>query len=95
MNKVEGGDHPIFGISMMCPILVATIFLLPHWWRVEATLTNRIKTFPLVVGQLWSQYRMARILYLGLLLQDESWIIEKEILEKNIILIGKSICPFC
>jgi hypothetical protein len=64
------------------------LFLLPHWWQIEKTGCNRLKTFPLMVAQVWPQYRVANILYLGLWKKDQTWKDEQNKLDKDISSLG-------
>ena len=60
--------HPIhllinFGKLMILPLILSTLFLLPHWLKREKTLKGRLLTFPLVLLQLYPQYRSLRVLW--------------------------------
>ena len=80
--------HPKFASMMLCPILLSTLCLIPHWWRTEANWSHRLATFPYLILQLWPQYRMIRILILGLWKNDPQWRREKLDIEKNASSIG-------
>ena len=57
--------HIKFGLTMLGPMILSILFTIPHWWRIEATKSNRLKTFPLLLLLFWPQYRALRILYLS------------------------------
>ena len=49
------GNHtakpqPIYGSVMLVPILVTTLFVLPHWLKREDSTKKRLLTFPLLIG---------------------------------------------
>ena len=56
-----------YGYAMLVPIILMTICSLRQWWRLEKGKYQRLLTFPLVLLQLYPQYRAVRILYLGLM----------------------------
>ena len=51
------------GRIMTIPLILSTLFILPHWLKCEKTLKRRIVTFPLLLLQLYPQYRSMRILW--------------------------------
>ena len=51
------------GNIMTIPLILSTLFILPHWLKCERTLKRRIITFPLLLLQLYPQYRSMRILW--------------------------------
>ena len=51
------------GRIMTIPLILSTLFILPHWLNCEKTLKRRIITFPLLLLQLYPQYRSMRILW--------------------------------
>ena len=51
------------GRIMTIPLILSTLFILPHWLKCERTLKRRIITFPLLLLQLYPQYRSMRILW--------------------------------
>ena len=53
MGKVT--KHPIYGSVMLIPIILVSLFTIPHWFRREKSLVKRVLTFPLLIGQLWPQ----------------------------------------
>ena len=52
-----------FGKLMILPLILSTLFILPHWLKREKTLKGRLLTFPLVLLQLYPQYRSLRVLW--------------------------------
>ena len=52
-----------FGKLMIIPLILSTLFILPHWLACEETLKRRLVTFPLVLLQLYPQYRSLRVLW--------------------------------
>lgn len=76
-----------YGYAMLAPILLMTIFSIRQWWRLEKK-QHRWLTFPLVILQLYPQYRVIRILYLTLM-KKTSWRKEKDIFDRDLSSLGK------
>ena len=85
------GGHVNFGILILSPVILAIFFTFPHWWMLEDNRKKKIFTLPLLLIQCWPQYRMLRILYLSLCKKDKRWKNEKEIIERDISSLGKTI----
>ena len=81
--------HINFGLTMLGPMILSILFTIPHWWRIEATTSNRLKTFPLLLLLFWPQYRALRILYLGLWAKSKLWREEKFTINKDVSSVGK------
>ena len=83
--------HPNFALAMLMPVLLAMLFILPHWRNNEkkTTLCNKIFTFTLVLLQFYPQWKMLNVLYMGLWKKDIKWKEEKERLQGNIGSLGK------
>ena len=87
-SKDGSGRHPNFGLAILSPVVLSTIFVLVHWWRTESNRMNKLLTLPLVIGQMWPQYRILRILYFGLIKQNRKWKVENEDQKKNVSSLG-------
>ena len=87
-SKDGDGRHPRFGLAILSPVLLSSIFVLVHWWKTESNQKNKLITFPLVIGQMWPQYRIVRILYFGLIKQNRIWKAENEDQKKNVSSLG-------
>ena len=83
--------HTNFTLAMLMPVLLAMLFILPHWWNNEkkTTLCNKILTFTLALLQFYPQWKILNVLYMGLWKKDVKWKEEKERLQQNIGSIGK------
>ena len=86
--------HPIFGSIMLIPILLATLFVIPHWLKREDTTLKRILTFPLLVGQFWPQWQVIKVLKLIKERRTREWREEKEKLEKEVSSLGNNFLLF-
>ena len=89
----KGGEfhgHPNFAMAMFAPILLSTLFLIPQWLRQEQTKKRILTTLPLVLFQLYPQFKMLELLYLGLWKKDSKWRSKKLELQKSVTYIGKS-----
>ena len=89
---IKLADHPNYALTLACPMILSTIFILPHWWQMEKTLHKKIFTFPVVILQFYPQYKMIQILYLGIYKKDKHWKEKKDILEKDVSSIGRILC---
>ena len=95
-NELEDGPcprnrkffgHPKFGMLVFSPVVLNIMFSLYHWWQIE----KNWLTLPLVLLQLWPQYRVAKILYLGLWKRDHRWKEKHEAFERNVSSLGELI----
>ena len=80
--------HPIFGSMMLVPIILTTLFIIPHWLKREDTTLKRILTFPLLVVQFWPQWQVLKVLKLIKERRTKEWREEKEKLEKEVSSLG-------
>ena len=85
------GGHVKFGIAILIPVILSILFTFPHWKQLEDTRKKKICTMPLLLIQCWPQYRNLRILYLSLWKKDKRWKTEREIIERDISSLGKTI----
>ena len=85
----EAKPHPIYGSVVLIPIVLATLFVIPHWLKREKTLKKRLLTFPLLIGQFWPQWQIIKVLSL-MKKKNPQWKIEKEKLEKELSSIGET-----
>ena len=74
---------------MFVPILLSTMFLIPQWLRQEQTKKRILTTLPLLLFQLYPQFKMLELLYLGLWKKDSKWRSKKDELQKSVSYIGK------
>ena len=88
--------HPNFALAMLMPVLLAMLFILPHWWNNEKKTTscNKIFTFALVLLQFYPQWKMLNVLHMGLWKKNAKWKEEKERFQKNIGSLGKFLNRF-
>ena len=83
------GTNPIFGTVTLLPIVVSFLFVLPHWWNTEKTTKRRYLTFPLVLFQIWPQFRVIELLLILWKQPYEAYAVKKEHYYKNIGSLGK------
>ena len=55
--------QPIYGSVMLIPILVTTLFVIPHWLKREDSTKKRLLTFPLLLGMVVWVVKFPRIGY--------------------------------
>ena len=97
--KVEDGytsGHPKFATVLSIPVLLSFVLLIPHWYQTEKTPERRWMTLPLLLLQVWPQYRVFKLLIV--LFQDreeqQKYHAKKAEHDKNITCLGKSITFF-
>ena len=81
-------NHKYFAMAMLFPVILSTLFLIPHWWKQEKPKGRLLKTLPFVIFQLYPQYKMSEILYLGLWKTDKQWKAKKDFLMKEMGSLG-------
>ena len=99
--KVEDGyfysnRHPKFATILSIPVLLSFVLLIPHWLKTEKTSKRRWMTLPLLLLQVWPQYRILKLLIL--LFKDredqQKYHEKKAKHDKDITCIGKSIIVY-
>ena len=90
--KVDDPAHylanPKFGTALSVPLILSFLFLLPHWWATEKTARRRLMTLPLLLLQLWPQYRVV-ILLITLWNDQEKYHIKLEKYNRDVTCLGK------
>ena len=78
--------HPHFAIAMLTPVLLTMMFILPHWRYIEKNTSkfNKTITLILVLFQIYPQWKMLQVLYLGLWKKDVIWKEAKENLQRSV-----------
>ena len=80
----NGGDfssHANFAIATIVPVILALLCTSFHWFRLEKNWKRRFYTMPFLIFQMYPQFKMAEILYLGLWVKDKKWKIKQEALD--------------
>ena len=89
VNKIQSVLSP-FGYAILGTILLSSICHSATWWITEQNWKSRLMTIPLLLLQLWPQYRSLRVLWLHVIRKDYIKARrEKDNLESGIIYIGK------
>ena len=84
----KASPQPVYGSVMLIPILITTLFSLPHWLKRENTWRKRLLTFPLFIVQFWPQWQALKILKL-MKNRNVNWRSEREKFQKEISSLGK------
>lgn len=87
-SEYGDGSHPKFGVAVISPVVLSTVFVLFHWYNTESGLKNKLMTLPFVLCQVWPQYRILRILYFGLIKKSYQWKVENEEHKKDVSSLG-------
>ena len=81
--------HPKFGSAMLAPFLLSCLFVTIQWFRTERGLKQKLKTLPLLICQVYPQWRALRVLYYAKWKRDIQWQRMKEEWETGISHIGE------
>ena len=87
----QGSKDPIFASVLSIPIMLSFLFLIPHWWKTEKTTGRRLKTLPLLLLQLWPQYRVFRLMIILCKGDQEKYCKKKEQHDRDVTCLGRSI----
>ena len=82
--------HPKYGAICMVPLIMSFMGHTTHWLKTETReKLNRLTTFPLLVLQVYPQWRALQIIYHAKILKDEKWKEMKEDFDGGISHLGK------
>ena len=93
-------NHPKYGALTLVPLTISWIGVTIHWFKTETReKRNKWKTLPLLIFQVYPQWRALRVLYYGAK-KDPGWKALKEEFEGGISHLGNkglhivhSFCP--
>ena len=88
IGKLYMKGHPYFACTMTIPLFLSVLFLLPHWLKSEASLKERIYSFPLLIFQSWPQSKIIKIIILGRS-GNPTWQEKEESIQREVSSIGK------
>ena len=83
--------HPYFGKLTLGPIFLTWIFVARHWFVTERGLMQKLKTFPLVILQVYPQWKALQVLYAAKWKKQRDWQKMKEEYENGLSHLGKNI----
>ena len=86
--EIQAKSQPIFGLMTLLPILLSFLLTAIHWHYTEKNLKSKLLTLPLLLAQIWPQYRIGRVIYLYMK-EDRRWINEKKHVERQLTSLGK------
>ena len=89
--KTTVPPHPYYGSVMLVPLLLSWIFVTIQWFRKEQGLKQKLKTLPLLICQVYPQWRALRVLYYAKWQKDIKWQRMKEEWETGISHIGEMV----
>ena len=70
------------GISTMVIVCFSFLMITWQWMRIEK---EKLKTLPILLLQLWPQYRCLRVIYFGCFKKDPRWREEMAVNEKDVM----------
>ena len=79
--------QPFYGFMTLIPVLLTFTLTTLHWYQTEES-SKKLRTLPLLLTQIWPQYRVGRILWLYKKGNDK-WIKEKELLGRKLSFFGE------
>ena len=83
-------NHPKFGALTLLPLIMSWIGVTTHWFKTETKeKRNKLKTLPLLILQIYPQWRALRVLYYARIKKDPRWRKMKEEWDIRISHIGK------
>ena len=82
-------SHPRFGSIMLIPLLLSWVLVTQQWYKMESGMKRKLKTLPLLVLQVYPQWRALRVLYYAKWKKHIGWQEMKEEWETGITHIGK------
>ena len=83
--------HPKFGAAMIPPLLLAWLLVAREWYKEECGLTQKLLTLPLLIFQVYLQWRALRVLFYAKWKKQKGWQVMKEEWENGITHIGKDV----
>ena len=67
-------SHPKYGALTLVPLILSLIGVTIHWFETERKeKRNAMKTFPLLLLQVYPQWRALRVIYFGKVMRDPRW----------------------
>ena len=81
--------HPKFGTVMSIPLLLSWLLVIRQWYKMEHGMKQKLKTLPLLILQVYPQWRALRVLYHAKWRKNRGWPKMKEEWETGITHIGK------
>ena len=65
--------YPKFGSFTLAPLIVSWIFVIIQWFKTERGWRKKLKTLPLLVCQVYPQYRALQVLHNAKWKRDSRW----------------------
>ena len=81
--------HPKFGSVMLIPLLLSWVLVTRQWYKMEHGMKQKLITLPLLILQVYPQWRALQVLYYAMWKKHRGWQKMKEEWETGITHIGK------
>ena len=82
--------HSKYGAATLGPLLMSLMGQATHWFETETKeKRNKMTTFPLLIFQVYPQWRALKVIYHGKILKDEKWREMKDEFDGGISHLGK------
>ena len=89
ITKLLSKGHINYALSMLAPVILSFLLLIPHWLRIEKTAKKRLGSLLFVILQIWPQTQAAKIVKMGLYDKNPLWRSKKDSMERDISSVGK------
>ena len=86
---VKVPPHQRAGSVMLIPLLLSWVLVTRQWYKLEHGMRQKLKTLPLLILQVYPQWRALRVLYYAKWKKHRGWQKMKEEWETGITHIGK------
>ena len=87
-NGIE--NHPKYGAAMLTPPFISWLFVVRQWYKTEVGTARKLKTLPLLLLQLYPQWRALKVLYHAKWKRSNDWPRMKHQWETEISNLGES-----
>ena len=83
--------HPKYGAITLAPLVMSMMGQTTHWFKTETKeKRNKLVTFPLLVFQIYPQWRVLMVIYHAKILKDAKWRDMKQEFDGGICHLGKN-----
>ena len=87
-HSIKPEPQTTYGLMTLLPILISFILTAIHWYQTEKKSKTLLLTLPLLLLQIWPQYRAGRILWLYMK-SNRKWRKEKEHMDMQLASLGE------
>ena len=93
-NGILVPPHPKFGASMLAPTILSWIFVAKKWYKIEQGIKQKLMTVPLLILQVYPQWRALRVIYHGKWRKTNGWQRMRDAWEMEMSYLGENDLKF-